>query len=101
MAKFINPEVIAFVKNYFPHFDFAKDRSRKELSSVIKVCDKKRHLEKETRRIQENQKKGIIPGASVICRGEKQTVAKISKSGHIILVGVKGAFHPLSIQRVE
>ena len=101
MAKFIDPEVITYVKSYFPNFDFAKNRSWKELANVIKVCDKKKQLAKEAHRIQKNQENGIIPGVLVICRGEKQTVSKISKSGHILLVGVKGAFHPLSIQRVE
>lgn len=98
MAVFRNPEIIAMVKERFPNFDFKKERHFRELQSICALCSTGNALQ---RKLDEIKKRKLEIGILVSAGNSTGIVKKISKSGHLIIEGLKGAFHPLSVERIE
>ena len=97
--KFVDPEKMAFVKKIFPHFDFEKWRTSAELCSIMRTCGdinaNNAHSAAIQRRMFMIKENNVGPGSKLSLRGNLETVKKISKSGHILFEGLRGAFNPI------
>ncbi len=98
-----------WIKQYFPDFDFSqpvsetewvtlKEKLREEDKRITKFLWEKEREKRETL----YKEKGLAVGDVVeSLTGEEVKIIKISKTGHLILEGKRGAFSPVGWNKVE
>lgn len=102
LIVFKNPDIIEFIREYIPGFDFNKGRTSREMQSIINVCKQKAKEKKVAVRKAKLDELGVKPGSKILLLREPapKTVRNITKDGKVTLVGEKGSFNLLSIQEV-
>ncbi len=107
MAKFRDEAMKKLVAMYIPNFDFEKERGLKEILQITQIVKQKKYQEEvksgiETRK-ELIKKRGLIPGTSVRVCGEDRifSIQSISSRGHIRLLGRKGSFNPMILERED
>ena len=105
--KFKNEKYKELIRKFVPGFDFEIERSRQEINLIRGIISKKLDKEREETgkrlRMNDVEKKQLIPGSKALVKGEESpmTIKSIGRTGYVQFFERKGSFNPTWVEPIE